>query len=145
MQTFLPYISFQRSAQCLDYKRLGKQRVEAKQILNALDPDYDKKGWKTHPAVLMWAGYEDALKYYANCMITEWKKRGYNNTMEYYTVDADEIKYPPWLGEREFHKSHKMNLLRKDFAYYGNHFLNESKTSVFEIESYPYWWPTEQL
>ena len=76
------FISFQKSAQCLDYKRLGKQRVEAKQILNALEPDYDKKGWKTHPATMRWKGYEDCLKYYANCMITEWKKRGYNNIME---------------------------------------------------------------
>ena len=84
MQTFLPYSSFIRSARTLDYKRLGKQRVEAKQILNALDPDYNGKGWVTHPATQMWAGYEDALKLYANEMITEWKKRGYNNTMQYY-------------------------------------------------------------
>ncbi len=143
MQTFLPHISFQKSAQCLDYRRLGKQRVEAKQILNALDPDYDKKGWKTHPAVLMWAGYEDALKYYANCMITEWKKRGYNNTMEYYTVNTDEIKYPQWIGNEKFHKSHRMNLLRKDYDFYSDKF-NEVATS-YEIESYPYWWPTEHL
>lgn len=33
MNTFLPYPSFDESAKCLDYKRLGKQRVEAKQIL----------------------------------------------------------------------------------------------------------------
>lgn len=33
MQTFLPYSSFEESAKCLDNKRLGKQRVEAKQIL----------------------------------------------------------------------------------------------------------------
>ena len=143
MQTFLPHISFQKSAQCLDYRRLGKQRVEAKQILNALDPDYDKKGWKTHPAVLMWAGYENALKYYANCMITEWKKRGYNNTMEYYTVNTDEIKYPQWIGNEDFHKSHRMNLLRKDYDFYSDKF-DEVATS-YEIESYPYWWPTEQL
>ena len=36
MQTFLPYKSFTKSAQVLDYKRLGKQRVEAMQIFNAL-------------------------------------------------------------------------------------------------------------
>lgn len=33
MQTFLPYANFEASAKVLDYKRLGKQRVEAKQIL----------------------------------------------------------------------------------------------------------------
>ena len=36
MQTFLPYEDFTKTAQCLDYKRLGKQRVEAYQILRIL-------------------------------------------------------------------------------------------------------------
>ena len=48
MQTFLPYSSFTQSAQALDYRRLGKQRVEAKQLILALtQPKY---GWKNHPA-----------------------------------------------------------------------------------------------
>lgn len=29
MQTFLPYPDFKKSAQCLDYRRLGKQRVDS--------------------------------------------------------------------------------------------------------------------
>ena len=37
MQTFLPYPDFQLSAECLDYKRLGKQRLEAFQLLVALE------------------------------------------------------------------------------------------------------------
>ena len=36
MQTFLPYPSFDASAKVLDYRRLGKQRVEAYQILNTI-------------------------------------------------------------------------------------------------------------
>jgi hypothetical protein len=36
MQTFLPYEDFTLSAQVLDYRRLGKQRVEALQIYNVL-------------------------------------------------------------------------------------------------------------
>ena len=49
MQTFLPYASFIKSAQCLDDKRLGKQRVECLQILKAIkDVNY---GWRNHPAV----------------------------------------------------------------------------------------------
>ena len=35
MQTFLPYDNFEESASVLDWKRLGKQRVEAMQIVNA--------------------------------------------------------------------------------------------------------------
>ncbi len=37
MQTFLPYTDFKQSARCLDYKRLGKQRLEARTILNILE------------------------------------------------------------------------------------------------------------
>ena len=116
MQTFLPTSNFRTSAKVLDYKRLGKQRVEGKQILNALSPDYDKKGWVNHPATIMWRGFENALKYYTNCMIEEWIARGYNNTMEFYKIDGP-IVYPKWLGNNEFHKSHRMNLLRKDYDY----------------------------
>lgn len=36
MQTFLPYADFQESAYALDPKRLGKQRVETLQIMQAL-------------------------------------------------------------------------------------------------------------
>ena len=62
MQTFLPYQDFAKTAACLDYRRLGKQRIEAKQIYLALTvKDY---GWKQHPAVKMWAGYECLLLIY---------------------------------------------------------------------------------
>ena len=45
MQTFLPYSSFRKTAQSLDWRRLGKQRSETKQIVMALsNPFY---GWRT--------------------------------------------------------------------------------------------------
>ncbi len=58
MQTFLPYEDFTLSAQCLDYRRLGKQRVEALQIFNALTGASTKdgreyRGWINHPATKM--------------------------------------------------------------------------------------------
>ncbi len=52
MQTFLPYPDFKRSAKVLDYRRLGKQRVEALQILKALQ--VENYGWRNHPIVKMW-------------------------------------------------------------------------------------------
>ena len=36
MQTFLPYESFAESAKVLDWRRLGKQRVEGMQIIKAI-------------------------------------------------------------------------------------------------------------
>ncbi len=74
MQTFLPYPCFIESAKCLDFRRLGKQRVESKQLLNALEirkSGIAKGGWVNHPATVMWEGYEDALKHYMNIMIIE--------------------------------------------------------------------------
>ena len=147
MQTFLPYANFEKSARSLDYRRLGKQRVECKQIINALSPDYDKRGWVNHPATQMWKGHVDVLKVYSNTMITEWIKRGYNNTMELYDVDVAKLQsddaLPEWLGYAELHKSHRMNLLRKDYDFYARLFVDDAVSSTYEIESYPYWWPTE--
>ncbi len=115
MQTFLPYSDFRKSAKVLDYRRLGKQRVEALQIYKALTlPDY---GWDNHPIVKMWRGYEDALLEYKNVMIQEWIDRGFNNNMNIDKKTETPI-YPPWLGNEELHASHRSNLLKKDFEYY---------------------------
>lgn len=131
MQTFLPYDSFHMSARCLDYRRLGKQRVECKQILQAL---YHDTGWRHHPAVKMWRDYEMALEAYYNTMVEEWVRRGYNNNMPIINIDAYAVEYPPWLGNPYFHNSHKSNLLRKDPEYY-------SQFSWTVPPDLPYVWP----
>lgn len=132
MQTFLPYPDFQQSAKCLDYRRLGKQRVEAKQILNVLDGKTD--AWKNHPAVKMWQGYRPALAYYHNIIINEWISRGYKNNMP--TEDINIIQFPPWLGG-PIHASHRSNLLRKDPVYYG-------QFGWTELDNMEYVWPSVQ-
>ncbi len=74
MQTFLPYADFGSSARVLDPKRLGKQRVEAIQVLRALTvPGY---GWRHHPAAAMWAGYEEALVTYGLDVCAVWCATG---------------------------------------------------------------------
>jgi len=118
MQTFLPYTDFAKSAGCLDNKRLGKQRVEAMQILNVLTGK--RTGWRHHPAVLMWQGYEKALRQYLRAMILEWKRRGFRNSMRVpRKVALLPHNIPVWLGKRRFHASHRSNLLRKDLDHYG--------------------------
>ena len=102
MQTFLPYASFEQTATILDWKRLGKQRLEGMQIIKIITiPDY-VGAWAHHPAVKMWRSYENALKLYVNTMITEWKRRGYVNTMLYYDLSGVEIIFPEWLGDPRF-------------------------------------------
>ena len=144
MQTFLPSSDFSESALMLDYKRLGKQRVEGMQLLNAMQPNYPHKGWLNHPAKKMWEGYETALKLYVNTMILEWKSRGYNNTMKLYDIDTSDLEYPEWLGDEKIHKSHRLNLLRKDFKFYSPLWPSEAIEHANEIDSYPYYWPTSR-
>jgi hypothetical protein len=133
MQTFLPYPNFRKSLKALDSKRLGKQRVEAFQILNIILNRTNTKGWRNHPAVKMWKGYANALKLYLNEAIEEWIKRGFNNTMKLEKIRG-KIKFPDWLGNKNFHASHRSNLLRKDKEHY-------SKFNWKENSTIDYVWP----
>lgn len=121
MQTFLPYPDFNQCAKSLDWRRLGKQRVEAYQILRTLRGI--SKGWRNHPAVLMWEGYEPALASYGLAMCTEWKARGYNDNLSpYFEAEANSDNLPSWLGDERIHISHQSNLIRKDEAFYAPQF-----------------------
>lgn len=131
MQTFLPYPSFWESLDCLDYRRLGKQRVEARQILKALTDS--NNGWRNHPTVRMWKGYESSLLLYSNLAIEVWMNRGYKNTMEILPIET-EIIYPHWLGDESFHASHRSNLLRKNLEFYRRY-------DWMEPDYLPYIWP----
>ena len=124
MQTFLPYSDFRESLETLDNKRLGKQRVEAYQIISAITGRTRKdgkpyKGWVNHPCSVMWRDYVNALKLYYNDSIDVWKERGFKNTMEYEHIEG-EFVLPNWLGNEKFHSSHRANLLRKDYGYYSS-------------------------
>lgn len=130
MNTFLPFADFERTAKVLDYRRLGKQRVECQQLLKALAGE--TKGWVNHPATKMWRGYESALKAYKDACIKEWISRGFKNTM--LLSNVEEYNLPPWFGNSAFHLSHQSNLLRKDAVYYGPHFPGVPN-------DLPYIWP----
>lgn len=149
MQTFLPVKSFVKSMEYLDMRRLGKQRVEAAQILEILIdkpvipknlqsivPFQRKFGaWTRHPAVLMWTGYEEWLKLYLACAIGEWLYRGYSNTMIVPPYDTALQPPPDWLGYEEFHQSHRSNLVRK-FPEHYKKFWPEERNDL------KYFWPT---
>jgi len=133
VQTFLPYNNFIDSARCLDYRRLGKQRVECKQILQALGvpvggPLRDKpSSWRSHPATRMWQGHEYSLCVYAIAICDEWRRRGYRDTLQpqfmyaasCLLADDADCSRPEWLGDEAFHASHRSNLLRKLPEHYG--------------------------
>lgn len=119
MQTFLPYPSFRESAMCLDYRRLGKQRVEAWQIYQTLTGQ--SMGWINHPATRMWRDYENSLLAYGHTMCEEWIRRNYqdNMLMKFRDIwDTENTIKPSWIGDLNFHLSHQSNLLRKDPIHY---------------------------
>tara|TARA_R110002012_G_scaffold134827_2_gene288355 strand:+ start:171 stop:815 length:645 start_codon:yes stop_codon:yes gene_type:complete len=136
MQVFLPYESYLLSAQCLDWRRLGKQRVECMQIINTIEgkPRKDGKpstGWRNHPATIMWRPYLGSLKYYANIVMMEWLSRGYENNMDFYKAYDLTHRKPHWLGYEPFHASHRSNLLKKDKEYYSAYGWEESDDSPY--------------
>jgi Pyrimidine dimer DNA glycosylase len=141
MQTFLPYSDYTKSAKSLDYKRLGKQRVEVKQILNALDGL--SKGWTNHPATKMWRGYEGQLAIYGSIVCTEWIKLGYKDSLLPFFTDRIKVESmntnlpkPYWLGDIGLHQSHQSNLIRKDPNFYIPVFGNVP-------DNLPYYWPVD--
>lgn len=148
MQTFLPYADFAASAAILDVRRLGKQRVEALQILRALT--YEGYGWQRHPAVRMWAGYPQAVAAYGLAVCEVWTAAGRADTCAAtMSTDLARAALPPrrsqqalarlglvpgWLGDERLHRSHRAALVRKDPDFYGPLFDDADPTL-------PYYWP----
>ena len=144
MQTFLPFPDLAASAAALDDRRLGKQRVEALQILNALlVPGH---GYRHHPAARMWRGWEPALAAYGLAICAEWVSRGRADTCAVKIAERlgapvpswDELaaagEVPAWIGDPDFHAAHRSNLVRKVPAYYRLRFGDVP-------DDLPYVWP----
>lgn len=152
MQTFLPYENFKYSAEVLDYRRLGKQRVEVYQLLKALNGETKKGAWRNHPACVMWENNIDCLVYYGLEICKEWISRGYKDTCygkiaaygsEVFqnalaNPDCGKINsfltYPSWINDERVFSSHRSNLLRKDEVFYTKYGWEEGP----DLE---YFWP----
>lgn len=143
MQTFLPIDEYYRSASVLDFRRLGKQRSETKQILQCLLGQTshwkNPNAWKNHPAVLMWKGYEASLCRYGIAICEVWIARDYEDFLlpwfksQYTSIPSGGD--PFWLGKTSFHASHRSQLLRKDPEWYGQFGWTEKPGEL------PYCWP----
>lgn len=136
MQTFVPMgADFKANARVLDRQRLGKQRVEGMQILNTLLGE--SKGWRSHPIVKMWAGYEGALIDYVVAMCDEWVERGYKDTckekvLAYRSLVQDDAVLPGWLADEEVAVSHQANLVRKLPEHYLQFWPNVDPTLAYK-------------
>jgi len=162
MQTFVPVTtSFKDIAKVLDNKRLNKQALEGWQILMVLlelDPQGEHrvpKAWVNHPAVKMWRGHEMALYYYIQCMVDEWKRRGYKSTigdkakatvfcaLDLGIIDDSNMFNPQWMRYQPQYKeiaaSHRAALLSKDYEWYSQ--FNWPEDKGYRVETYEYVWP----
>jgi hypothetical protein len=151
VQTFLPSPSFIESAQILDNRRLNKQITECKQIaLTITDPS---KGWQHHPAVAMWRGHYAALIAYGFDLYDEWQQRLCDGRrggklehkagewlLDRLPIEVD-IPLPAWIGNPDFHASHRAALLHKDLEWYGQFGWSERPAQPDEKGRLPYVWP----
>lgn len=139
MQTFLPFPNFSASAAMLDDRRLNKQIVEGYQILTGRLPN------RNHPACLMWQGYEQNLALYLMACCKEYTRRtGKQHSCGAGMTVPKSATLPPWLCNRLFHLSHRVNLLRKEPDYYARLF---DHIPCDDLPSYPqgYYWPVEPV
>ena len=126
MQTFMPFMSYQKTAECLDYRRLGKQRVETKQILQCLLGE-GSLGWANHPIVEAWRGYEESLAVYGLYICSEWRLRGYQDGLSpYFQVQRLRLRdgehywteHPPWVENPVVNRAYQRVLTWKDPEHY---------------------------
>lgn len=144
MQTFLtstgtPLEIMTASAASLDNQRLGKQRVEAKQIYTALSTG---QGWVHHPATKMWAGHLEALAQYGFFICHEWYERGFEDTLGPWFFERGSSRgmqpddWPWWFGNSNMIASHRSKLIHKQPAFYQDKWPQDGGYRL------PYLWPT---
>jgi hypothetical protein len=167
MQTFLPYSSFVKTARCLDWRRLGKQRAEAFQVIDISlkvlkrDNPEDEKykdvildgpriWWENHPARLMWQDHLYTLCEYSIIICDEWKRRGNVDIMKERFISLRDKYFedngrPDWINN-SFCIAHRSNLIRKGRAKLlkkgiADDYLKYKSLWPDISENLPYIWP----
>ena len=146
MQVYRPYIDHGRSAEFLDDLRLGRQRVETKQVILAILRKLGilrdgKTGWLNHPIVLMYFNngrpYLDDLVRYFYAVVDEWVRRGFVNNISLNDIESL-IKYVNYeygtpvseVMAREYRRV----LLLKDPCYYVNKLSRDELLELVNTE-----------
>nr|KJR73570.1 MAG: pyrimidine dimer DNA glycosylase [Thermoproteus sp. AZ2] len=148
MQVFRPYIDWKRSAAVLDNKRLGKQRVEAKQVLLAILRKAGllrdgRRGWLNHPIVLMYFNggrpYIEDLVGFFNAVVDEWRRRGFANSISLEDIrgllKGVGVSGTPITHVHEV--EYRRILMLKEPCWYLNKFPEDEVEEVFETEPTP--------
>ena len=130
MQTFITDHNLAISARNLDNKRLGKQRVEALQILDCLIRKPNR--WLNHPATQMWKGNEGYLllvyiqkifyewsdiRKFKNHKCLHWSFELFDYMMKVNHQFSVSCNKPDWVTDK-FIEAHRSNLIRKNPDHY---------------------------
>lgn len=139
----MPYADFEKTAECLDSKRLGNQVY--RECLTLI-----RGGWKNHPASIQWRGYEAALAKYSLALLRELTKRGRHYQHHYDTFNrildnCKECEMPWWVGDERYHSSHRSILLAKKHNHYSKFNWKEPPAVKGPDGRFPYFWPSKQL
>lgn len=151
MQTFLTFYSTAQTFKNLDRVRHSKQRSEAIHILEANLGE--REGYKHHPALKMWLGYEPWLASYTLMACHTYRmmygfegKKRYNyfkhivDIIDRYNLTKqlggqEGCPRPEWLRDTDFLESHRSNLIRKEPGRYVLAFGEGTPRNA------PYLWP----
>lgn len=162
---FIIVPNIQLTADMMDKKRIGKQRIEVKQIIDILE-EIDKNGSSksksrvSHPAIKSWIGYTNHLKVYFNIIVRKWISYGFKNNYELYDIDErpynivpcifdgktasydiskfNQYSFPFWVSFPPFYMSHQASLCRKDPLHYRGLLRDELKPFL----NNGYFWPS---
>lgn len=126
MQTFVIHEDIRESFKMLDTIRLRCQIKECTQILDILE-GRKFNNWAKHPATEMWRGHAPALRFYANCAVDEYKRRGFNTSIYF---DNFSETLPEWTKHPLVIMTHRSNLLRKGVENYETELHKEIKRSL---------------
>lgn len=112
MQIFIPYKIPIDVARCLDKRRLNKQIIETRQIINAISGI--SKAWFNHPVVKMYKDHIDFLKDYENCLFSFIS--GSEETAMMFSDNA--MRNIPDFITEDLCNQHKRRLYTKDNIHY---------------------------
>ncbi|AFA39517.1 hypothetical protein Pogu_1490 [Pyrobaculum oguniense TE7] len=149
MQIFRPYVDHKRSAAFLDDLRLGKQRVEARQVIMAIlrkagVVQDGKRGWLSHPIVLTYYNsgrpYLADLVVYFYAVVEEWKRRGRRNNIDLADLIPliKRVEGAPGTPITHVHEvEYRRVLLLKDPCHYYRKLSEEEVREIVETEPVP--------
>lgn len=130
LNTWLPYDNYAESADILTDRHIFMQLQDCTKLLYwltemPLNRRTPSKAQLEHPCVIQWRGYVPSLyDYTLEIMMVAYERSSLTNKQEQISEMAENINIldglvsnmkeetPSWLGNEDYHLSHKSNLIR---------------------------------